>query len=609
MVFWENQSGRFSMLSMMTAPSSSAHLRTPFFQTELGAVLLRFRGAAWSILLLSVILNLLALTGSIYLLLIYDRILPSSSIQSLVSLFVIVIVLYLFQGAFEAMRANLLQMVGEGLDRRLAGRLQQLESYWAAQRSLTAMPSPTMRDLDQIRGFFFSQGPAALIDLPWIAFFLTILWLLHPLLGITTLVGTLALAVVTWLNDRQSRAGVEETNRLAGHRQVVSERVRRNINTITGLAMQSRMNQLATSAHSRFVQAQTSLSRVLSKYTALGRGLRMFVQAAVLTAGAVLVIRGEASAGIIFASSILAGRALAPVDQAIANWRVFVGARQAWRRLVPMMEQHPPRTAPSVLLDVPRERFQVEQLSVMPPGAEAAVVDAVDFMLRAGDAVAVVGSSGSGKSSLARAIVNVWPTASGAIRLDGAPLDHYHEDRLRAAIGYLPQEVELFAGTIAQNIARFDPAPPSEQVIAAAKAAGIHDLVLRLSSGYDTRVGDAGLALSAGQRQRVALARALYDDPFLLVLDEPDSNLDPAGEAALAAAIAGVRRRGGIVVVVTHRKALLNHVNWMLVMHEGKQQAFGRRDKVLAVINSKAKAATAGRARDASRQEPSGRPT
>lgn len=560
----------------------------PANESELKALLFRFRSAALSIVLLSVILNVLALSGSIYLLIIYDRVLMSSSIQTLVSVFAILVMLYLFQGIFDAMRARLLQMVGEGFDRALAGRLQQLESDLAVRRALASMPSTPVRDLDQIRSFFLGQGPAALIDLPWILFFLVILWLLHPLLGITTLIGALALGMVTWLNDRGTRDEVDLANRLGRQRGIVAERVRHNVDAIRGLAIGERMNGMVAEQHTLFVRAQTALSRSISKYAALGRGLRMLVQSAVLTAGAILVIRGEASAGIIFAASILAGRALAPVDQAIANWRGLVAARQAWRRLDPLLCAHPPEAKPSVTLEVPRERVQIDRLTIVPPGSEQAVVTEITFALKAGDALAVVGPSGSGKSSLSRAIVNIWPATGGTVRLDGAPLDQFEEGHLRAAIGYLPQEAELFAGTVAQNISRFEPDPSSEQIIAAARAAGIHDLVLSMPDGYDTLVGDGGAVLSAGQRQRVALARALFRDPFLLVLDEPDSNLDPEGELALAAAISGVRKRGGIVIVVTHRVTLLKEVSLMLVMRDGKQQAFGPRDQVLAALNRNA---------------------
>jgi ATP-binding cassette subfamily C protein PrsD len=552
---------------------------------ELREALLPFRNAASSIVMLSVMLNVLALSGSIYLMLVYDKVLLSGSIQTLTTIFIILIVLYIFQGIFDSLRARILQMTGEGFDRAIAPRLQQLETDLALQGKLAGMPSTPLRDLDHIRSFLSSQGPAAIIDLPWIVFFLIILSLLHPALGITTLVGAIALGIVTWLNDRQTRDGVEAVNRLGRDRNIATERMRRGLDAIKGLAITGRMNELAEQAHTRFVGAQARLSRFIAKYTALSRGLRMFIQSAVLTVGALLVIDGKASAGVIFASSILAGRALAPVDQAIANWRGFVGARQAWTRLDQSLRNNPPEPALSVTLAMPAKSVSLDKVSVVPPGSPAAVVSDVSLTLAAGDALAVVGPSGSGKSTLSRAITNIWPPASGTIRLDDAPLDQYHEHRLRAAMGYLPQEVELFAGTVAQNIARFDPDPPSEKVVAAARAAGIHEFVLSLPSGYDSPVGDGGAVLSAGQRQRVALARALYGEPFLLVLDEPDSNLDPEGETALGAAIAGVRKRGGIVVVVTHRVALLKEVNQMLVLRAGKQQAFGPRDQVLAALN------------------------
>jgi ATP-binding cassette subfamily C protein len=560
--------------------------------TELGRALLPFRSAGVTILLLSVVGNVLALSGSIYLMLVYDRVLPSHSIPSLVSLFAILIVLYVFQGVFDGLRARMLQMIGEGLDHRLTCRLQELEADLAARRVLGALPAGPMRDLDQIRGFLASPGPAAIIDLPWIVFFLAFLWLLHPLLSLTAFAGALVLGLATYLNDRDSRANVESIGTMARQQQARSDRLLQNIDTITGLGVRRRMSELSVAARRELVHRQGELARSLAKYGALGRTLRMFVQSAVLTTGAVLVIRGEASVGVIFASSILAGRALAPVDQAIANWRTLVSARQAWGRLVPLMEKHPPRDEPALDLPAPAAKLAVEHLAVIPPGAERPVVSWADFTLAAGDALAVIGASGSGKSSLVRALVNVWPAAQGSVRLDGAALGQYREGTLRAAIGYLPQEVELFGGTVAENISRSDPNPSSPDILKAAMAADVHDFILSLPQGYDTPLGDRGIVLSAGQRQRLALARALYGEPFVLVLDEPDSNLDSAGEIALAGAITGARRRGGIVVVVTHRVALLNQVTHLLVMRDGRQDALGPRDEVLATLKSHANAAS-----------------
>ena len=555
---------------------------------ELGKLLAGYRGALSSIVMLSAVLNVLALTGSLYLLVVYSHVLMSNSLETLASSFVIIIVLFAFQGVFDNLRASLLRMVGHRFDRQLAERLQQVESE-LAQRSAggNASASP-LRDLDQIRSFLLSSGPAAIIDLPWVLFFLIVLSLLHPALGLTALVGALALGYVTLLHDRSSRLKVEQVTELSRQRNRIVERVRSSSGVIQGLSLSSRMNRFVLDAHWRFVAAQTALSDTAARFGSISRAARVFIQAAVLTVGAVLVIKGSATAGIIFASSILAGRALAPVDQAIANWRGFIGAQQAWVRLNELLRVSGERLQPEVALPAPSEKLTVERLTLVPPGSNRVAVGDVAFSLAKGDAMAIVGPSGSGKSSIARGLVGAWPPSRGAVRLDGAPLSQYSEDALREGIGYLPQEVELFAGSVAQNISGFDPAASSEAVVEAAKAAGVHDLILRLPQGYDTLVGEHGSILSGGQRQRLALARALYGNPFLLVLDEPDSNLDPEGEAALGAAISRVRERGGIVVVVTHRMVLMQNVNVLLVMRNGKQQAVGPRDQILKRLNSAA---------------------
>lgn len=553
---------------------------------ELGALLGRYRGALAPVVALSVALNLLALTGSIYLMLVYDRVLLSGSLATLASIFAIVIVLYAFQSAFDTLRARLLQMVGQGFDSEIAPRLQRLES--ALQVATPGASANPLRDLDQVRNFLGSAGPGAIIDLPWIVFFLLVLLLIHPALALTTLAGALVLGFVTLQNDRRMRALVKEAGALAAEHHAAAESVRRNAGAIRGLGIGERMDDLVIERRRVLVSAQARLARLTARYSALSKGLRMLVQSGVLTTGAVLVIDRSASAGVIFASSILAGRALAPVDQAIANWRGFVGAREAWNRLNRLLDAHPPQEGASVALPLPSQSFQLEGVRVTPPAAPERVLAEASVRLGKGDVLAIVGPSGSGKSSLLRSIVGIWPPAAGAIRLDGAPLEQYTPEVLRDAVGYLPQEVELLSGTIAQNIAGFESDPSSDAIIAAARAAAVDQLVLRLPQGYDTPIGQGGSMLSAGQRQRIALARALYREPFLLVLDEPDSSLDPEGEAALCAAIAQLRASNRIMIVATHRAALLREVTLMLVMRDGKAQAFGPRDTVLAALNGKA---------------------
>ncbi|VAW04781.1 Lipid A export ATP-binding/permease protein MsbA [hydrothermal vent metagenome] len=554
----------------------------PGKQSELRAVLNKFRGATMAIILLSSALNILALTSSIYLLLIYDRVLTSGSIQTLVSLFLMIAFLFIFQGLFEILRSNLLAMLGHSFDRKIATRVQKLEMELAVTNKDTALP---MRDLDQIRGFMAGPGPSAMIDLPWILFFLIILFLLHPLLGLTTLVGAIVMGILTWTNDKRSVEKVTRLTEISRERAAVAQRFRRNAETIKGLGISKRVNHLIAAKHDEYVTAQSDLSRQTSFFGTLSKVFRIFLQSAVLTVGAVIVLNGQATGGIIFASAILAGRALAPVDQAIANWRNFVGARQGWHRLNALLAENPDEQSMSVELAAPHESISAERIMIAPPGSQRIAVAEAQFKLRAGDAAAIVGPSGSGKSSLVRGLVNVWPLARGAVRLDGAELEQWDPDRLGEFYGYVPQEIELFSGTVAENIARFEPDAPSGLVTAAAKQAGLHDLILHLPEGYETQVGEGGTVLSTGQRQRVALARALYRDPFIVILDEPDSNLDPEGEAALIEAINNVRERNGIVIIVTHRMPLLKHTNIVMVMNQGKQTAFGPRDQILDALN------------------------
>jgi PrtD family type I secretion system ABC transporter len=311
--------------------------------------------------------------------------------------------------------------------------------------------------------------------------------------------------------------------------------------------------------------------------------LRMMLQSAVLAVGAYLVIHQEATAGIIIAGSILSARALAPVDLAIAHWKAFVAARQSWERLNQLLEQMPVRPTPT-LLQNPMSRLSVEGVAIAPPGDQKVIVQEVTFALTAGNGLGIIGPSGSGKSSLVRALVGVWQPFRGKVRLDGAALDQWTSDVLGRHIGYLPQDVELFGGTVAQNICRFDPEAKSDTIIAAAKEAGVHDMIIKMRDGYNTQVGEQGAALSAGQAQRVALARALYGDPFLIVLDEPNSNLDTEGDEALTRAVRGARERGAIVVVVAHRPIGIEAVEQILVLKDGRMQAFGPKEQVLAQV-------------------------
>lgn len=536
---------------------------------------------------LSIVLNVLTLSGSLYLMMVYDRVLPAQSLPTLIGLFAMIVVAYAFQGAFEMLRSQLLGDVATGLDRALSARAKVAELQLAITHpDLRERLSPT-RDLDLLRNFIAGAGPAALIDLPWIAFFLLVLTLVHVWLGVVTLAGALVLAAFTWAMERETRRTVESTAEAANARHRIADRNWRHVEVVFSMGMRERMIARWETAHRRLLDTQATLNDKALLLAGLSKVFRIFLQSLVLTVGAVLVIEGKATAGIIFASSILSGRALAPVDQAIANWKGFVQARRSWSQLDTLFRQLPQEQAPRTALAPPTSELLVEHLALTPPAATRLVVSDVQFRVSAGQAVGIIGPSASGKSSLLRGVIGAWKPARGTVRLDGAALDQWNADVLGRHIGYLPQSVELFAGTVAENIARFEPSAPAEAVLAAAQAAGVHDMILQFDDGYETHIGEDGTGLSAGQRQRIALARALYRDPFLVVLDEPNSNLDPEGEAALAAAITGVKARGGIVLLVAHRASILATVEHLLVMQAGKIRTFGPRDDVLARIQPK----------------------
>jgi ATP-binding cassette subfamily C protein len=548
---------------------------------ELAAALKRCRHAFLGVGLMSGLLNLLALTGSFYMLEIYDRVLPSRSIPTLVGFSIIALVLFGSQGLLDIVRSRILVRVGNHLDEALSRRAFEVLVRLPLRSKRPGVTQQPLRELDQIRGFLSGLGPTALFDLPWMPLYLAICFAFHFWIGVTALVGALLLVSLTIMTEVFSRKPTEAAMVAAVQRQAAADGARRNAEVVQAMGMGPRLAEAWAVANDRHREAQQSASDVTGGLGGTSKVLRMVLQSAVLGVAAYLVILGEATAGVMIASSILVSRALAPVELVIANWRGFIGARHSWAQLNRVLESLPKNDVP-MTLPRPRASLSVEGVTTLPPDSARPVVLDATFALKAGSALGVIGPSGSGKSSLARVLVGVWEPARGRVRLDGAALDQWDPEALGPHIGYLPQSVELFAGTVAQNIARFDPQAESEAVIAAAKAANVHDLILRLPEGYETPIGENGSALSAGQRQRVALARALYRDPFLVVLDEPNSNLDAEGEGALTQAILGVRARGGVAVVIAHRPSALAGVDLVLMMAEGRVQAFGPRDEVLA---------------------------
>ena len=440
-----------------------------------------------------------------------------------------------------------------------------------------------IRDLDQVRTFLSGTGPLAFLDMPWMPLYIGICFAFHVWMGVAALVGALLLVGLTLLTEMFTREPTTVATALATKRNALAESSHHNAEVLQAMGMAPQLGALWNEVNVKFLDAHQRATDVGGALGAISKIMRMTLQSAMLGIGAFLVIQQEATAGVIIAGSIIVARALAPVDLAIANWRSFVACRQSWRRLNELLKAMPEDSA-QLALPKPVASFSVEAVSVVPPGDTRMVVQDVALRLVKGNALGVIGPSASGKSSLARALVGIWHPVRGAVRLDGATLDQWPASELGRHIGYLPQDVELFFGTVSQNIARLERAPDSNAVIAAAMAAGVHDMILRLPDGYETEVGEGGASLSAGQQQRIALARALYGNPFLVVLDEPNSNLDAEGEEALTKAIAGVRTRGGIAVVIAHRPSALASVDLVLVMMNGKAQMFGPRDEVLAKL-------------------------
>jgi ATP-binding cassette subfamily C protein PrsD len=557
--------------------------RRPSRRSELAEALAACRGAFISIGLMSGMSNILMLTGALFMLEVYDRVLPSRSVPTLIGLVILAAGLYTAQGLLDLIRSRILVRIGSRLDEALSGRVYETIVRLPLKVGNRNDGMQPLRDLDSVRSFLSGSGPNALFDLPWLPVYLVICFLFHPYIGLAALFGAIVLAIITMLTETMTREPTRAATGFAMARMSLAETSRRNAEVITAMGMTSRIAALWSEANTKYLASQRRASDVAGGFGSASKVLRMMLQSGVLAVGAYLVIYQQATGGIIIAGSILSARALAPVDLAIANWRGFLGARQGWKRLTDLLGMLPPHSEPMALRP-PSQTLAVENGVVVPPGSQKVVVQDVNLVLHAGNGLGIIGPSGSGKSSLARLLVGVWQPARGRVRLDGAALDQWSTDSLGKHIGYLPQDVELLGGTVAQNIGRFSEPQDSKAVIAAATAAGVHDLIVGLPDGYETQVGESGAALSAGQAQRVALARALYGNPFLVVLDEPNSNLDAEGDEALSKAIMSVRARGGIVVVVAHRPSAIACVDMLLMMAQGRAQAFGPRDEVLARV-------------------------
>jgi ATP-binding cassette, subfamily C, bacterial exporter for protease/lipase len=552
-----------------------------FMDGEIGQALGRFRTAFLSVGFFSLVMNLMLLVPSLYMLQVYDRVLPSRNETTLAMLTVLVLSLYAISGLLDFVRAAAISRIGAQFDESLSSR-----TFDAAFQSNLIKPhahvTQAFSDLSQLRQFFGGSSVFAFFDAPWLPVYLAVIFLFDFWLGMFAVAGTLTLIVLALLNEWITAKPLAAANQASLHATQSAAGTLRNAQAVRSMGMLDAMFLRWNRLHTKSVQQQLKAADWANVIASTTRFVRLSLQSLVLGLGALLVLENMITPGMMIAASILVGRALAPVEQVISVWRQWGSTRDAHRRLGSLLRAQPARVE-SLALPAPTGLVAVENLSVVPPGGSKAAVDSLSFALTPGDVLGVLGPSGSGKSTLARALVGVWAATAGAVRFDGAELAKWNPHQLGPHVGYLPQSLELFEGTIAENIARFTEADP-QKIIAAAAQAGVHELILRLPNGYETQLGDGGTGLSGGQQQRIALARAIYGSPKVLVLDEPNAHLDEAGEQALIQAIQRLRQSGSTVVLITHRSSTLAVANKILVMKEGALQMFGPKEQLIAAL-------------------------
>ena len=532
-----------------------------------------------AIAVFSFFINMLMLVSPIYMMQVFDRVLSSGRTETLLYLTIIAGFALAVLGALEALRGRVLIGISTWLDRQLSGTLIA-SSVSGSLQGLSVGAQP-LRDLAQIRGFINSNGIYALFDAPWTPIFIAVIWIMHPWLGMLALGAALVLFALALANELITRTPLKEASQIQIRAQQQAEATTRNAQVVQAMGLLPGLLRRWNLQNAEVLDRQQTASKRAGTIVGFSKFFRLAVQVGILGLGAFLVLGGELTSGGMIAGSILLGRALAPVEQAIGAWKSLIGAQAGYGRLKMLLERIPPQP-PRMPLPAPEGHLTVDRLTFAPPGSNRPVLKQVSFELTAGEALGVIGPSAAGKSTLCRLLVGGWPPSTGHVRLDAAEVHTWDPVDLGRHVGYLPQDVELFSGTVRDNIARMVEDPPPAAVIEAASLAGVHEMILHLPDGYDTEIGDFGAVLSGGQRQRIGLARALYDNPRLLVLDEPNANLDQDGEIALLKAIQMVKERGTTVIMVAHRPSVLAHVDKLLVLREGVVEMFGKRDDILS---------------------------
>lgn len=562
---------------MAKAPMRGAELAA---DNELKGAMGRGKGLFASVGLFSIFVNLLMLTGPMFMLQVYDRVLSSRSQETLVALFVLVAVLYGIMGFLDYARGRVAARIGAKFQNSLDARVFEAVLRRSVVPAERGRPATGLRDLESIQRFMSSPVLFAIFDIPWTPIFILAIFTFHPMLGWLAVAGGTFLIVLTALNQIMTRKPQADAQMATGRSEAFAESAREEGELVQGLGMRRAVLTRWQTVRDQALGAQIDASDKTGVFTTLSKTFRFFLQSAMLALGAYLVLQHELTPGAMIAGSILMGRALAPIDQAIGGWAVYQRARQGWSSLQELLAATPELAAITPLPE-PRAILEAQQVTVVPPGEQVATLRMLSFRLEEGQALGVIGSSGSGKSTLARALTGIWQPASGKIRLDGATLDQYDNEQLGGYIGYLPQDVALFGVTVSENIARLQTQPDPEQVVEAAKKAGAHEMILNLPNGYDTVLTPGGGRLSGGQKQRIGLARAMYGNPAILILDEPNSNLDNEGSNALNQAIRHMKTEGKSVIIMAHRPGGISECDLILVMDGGMRKAFGPRDEVL----------------------------
>lgn len=566
---------------------------------ELRAVLAASRSAIASAALFSLFLNLLMLVPAIYMLQVYDRVLATGSVPTLLMLTLITVFLFIVFGGLEWLRSQIMIVASMRFDGMLGPRIHDAifaRTLSTAGRNASAQP---LEDLDRVRQFLTGPGLFALLDTPWVPIYVALMFFFHPWMGVAAVVSIIALAAMTVWTEFSTHGLLSEANRAAVAANAQTTAHLRNAEVIEAMGMLPRLRERWLHERSSALDAQHKASARAGFIAALSKTYRLTSQSLILGLGAYLAIRREISPGMVIAGSILLGRALAPIDQLIGSWRSLTAARTGYARLSELLSAHPAAPEAMPLPDI-RGEFRIDKLVITPPGARAPVLREFSLHIPAGSLLAIIGPSAAGKSTLLRSLLGLHGPTSGSLRLDGAEIGQFSRKLIGRSIGYLPQDVELLDGSIAENIARFGTID-ADAVVAAARRAGVHEMIVALPEGYETRL-QGNFSLSAGQRQRVALARALYGDPAVVVLDEPNSNLDEAGNAALLKALDDLRTEGSTIVIVTHRSSVLEHADAVLLMVEGRAALHGTPADVAAALRQRQVART-GAAGPAARSE------